>query len=217
MQPLLRSATTLLVGVTAATALSVVGAPPPPVPDPATRRAVAALLSGSATGARAAVPTDFSQTLGYTPVLDGSAITNPSGSCSSPVPLPQSFERACRQHDYGYDLLRYAAAVDGRLPSGARTALDDQFEREALASCPDAGPGHAHCTRWAHIAAAFVRANSWRQHQSVPAPEDPVSVATGGATLLALGSAGSLLVGCVRLAGRRLAHRVSVGSSVVSA
>ena len=203
MQPLRRSATVLVVAVSTATTTAVLDAPEAPAPDPAAREAVAALLTGSATAARAAVPEDFADTLGYQPVLDGDSITNPSGSCSSPVALPRSFATVCRQHDYGYDLLRYAEAVGGRLPAGAREALDDQFEREAMRSCT-AGAAHDHCIRWAHIAAAFVRANSWRQHESVPDPEDAWSVATAGAALLALGSAASLLSrGLGALAGRR--------------
>ncbi len=203
MQPLRRSATVLLIAVTTATTTAVLDAPEAPAPDPAARAAVAALLTGSATAAQAAVPEDFADTLGYRPVLDGDHITNPTGSCSSPVALPRSFTVVCRQHDYGYDLLRYAEAVGGRLPGSAREALDDQFEREAMRSCA-AGAGHEHCIRWAHIAAAFVRANSWRQHESVPDPEDAWSVATAGAALLTLGSAISLLArGVGTLAGRR--------------
>lgn len=217
MQSIRRSATVLLVGATATATLVVTDAPAATSPDPGARRAVAALLTGSAPAARSAVPADFAQTLGYAPALDDGSLTHPDGSCSSPVALPEAFEAACRQHDYGYDLLRYADAVGGALPAGARAALDDQFEQEALDSCPDAGAGRDHCTRWARIAAAFVRANSWRQQHSVPDPEDPVSVATGGAALLALGSAGSLLVGCGRLAGRRLARRATAGSRVVPA
>ncbi len=209
MQPLRPSATALLVCVAAATTLAVADAPPSPSPDPRAERAVAALLSGSAADARSAAPRDFEAVLGYAPALDGDAITNPSGSCSSPVPLPDVFERSCRQHDYGYDLLRYADASGGALPASARTALDDQLEREALRSCrgTDAGAARAHCTRWAHIAATFVRGNSWRQHQSVPDPEDAVSLATGGAAALALLSGGAFLGGCVRRTGRRLTHR----------
>lgn len=209
MQPLRRSAITLLVGVTAATALAVVDAPPASSPDPGTRRAVTALLSGSAQEARAAVPEDFSRRIGYAPVLEEGSITNPTGSCSSPVPLPEVFETACRQHDYGYDLLRYGDSVGGALPARARSALDDQFEREALDSCESTEPGpiRASCTRWAHIAAGFVRANTWRQDGSVPDPEDPLSLATGGAALVSLGAAGSLVVGGLRRLGRRTGRR----------
>ena len=207
MQPLRRSATVLLLSLTTTTAVAVLDAPEAPAPDPAARKAVAALLTGSATAAQAAVPEDFADTLGYEPVLDGDSITNPSGSCSSPVTLPRSFGTVCRQHDYGYDLLRYAEAVGGRLPAGAREALDDQFEQEALRSC-GGGAARDHCLRWAHVAAAFVRANSWRQHESVPEPEDAWSVATAGAALLTLGSAASLLargLGALTAGRRRVA------------
>src|SRR5699024_7766134 len=98
MQPLRRSATVLLLSLTTTTAVAVLDAPEAPAPDPAARKAVAALLTGSATAAQAAVPEDFADTLGYEPVLDGDSITNPSGSCSSPVTLPRSFGTVCRQH-----------------------------------------------------------------------------------------------------------------------
>lgn len=199
MHPLRRSATTLLVGVIAATTLAVADAPGPSSPDARAQRAVTALLSGSATAAGEATPEDFAATLGYTPVRHGDSMTNPTGSCSSPVPLPDSFDEACRQHDYGYDLLRYADARGGALPATARAQLDDQLEDEALRSCEGGAPGeHARCSRWAHIAGAFVRGNSWRQQNSVPVPEDAVSMATGGAALLALLSGGSLLAGLLR-------------------
>lgn len=202
MHPLRRSATALLVGVAATTTLAVADAPSPATPDTDAQHAVTALLSGSATRAREAVPADFAATQGYAPVLEGDSITRADGSCSSPVPLPDVFERACRQHDYGYDLLRYADGAGGALPAKARTQLDGQFEEEALRSCEHTDAAEqAHCTRWAHIAGTFVQANSWRQHNSVPVPDDALSVATGGAAALALLSGGSLLTGLVRAVG----------------
>ncbi|MCG7320984.1 hypothetical protein [Arsenicicoccus bolidensis] len=103
----------LLVVIAAALALTLVnlvrgGSDVAPPSSPA-GRAVTALTTSTGTQALRAVPDDFEATLGYQPVLQDGELVRPDGDCSSPVPLPRTFEPACRQHDLGYDLLRHAA------------------------------------------------------------------------------------------------------------
>ncbi|MGO1165019.1 MAG: alpha/beta-hydrolase family protein [Janibacter sp.] len=177
-------------------ALTVVTAPAPShTPDAASRHAVRELVAGSPSQAAAAVPGTFTELLGYTPRIEDDALVNPTGDCSSPVPLPAEFATACRSHDLGYDLVRHADLRGGTLPPSARRQIDARFSREAHAACADrtATASRTHCRMWADIATGAVRLNSWRQHDLVPKPEDAASIATGATGLLALGSGGSTL------------------------
>lgn len=196
-------------------ALMMAGRPPAAVPDPGSSAAVAALTSRPADRAAGAVPADFVTDLGYAPRLEGDRLVNPTGSCSSPVPLPPEFEGPCRQHDLGYDLLRHAARSGGALPAAARQQLDAQLVASARASCDGRqGNSHGWCSAWADIAGFFVRVNSLRQHDSTPLPEDALSRSvTGAGALTLVGTAGTLALGGVRLRRRidwsRVAVRVS--------
>ncbi|WKV16484.1 alpha/beta-hydrolase family protein [Janibacter limosus] len=191
-------------------ALVVAGRPPAVVPDPGSSAAVAALTSRSAETAAGTVPTDFVADLGYVPRLEGQRLVNPTGSCSSPVPLPAEFEGPCRQHDTGYDLLRHAAHKGGALPTAARQHLDAQLVDSARASCAvRQGISRGWCSAWADIAGFFVRVNSVRQHDSAPLPEDALSRAAMGAGALTLvGGTGTLALGGVRLRRSGAAQRV---------
>ncbi|MDN5716283.1 MAG: phospholipase [Janibacter sp.] len=186
-------------------ALMMAGRPPAAVPDPGSSAAVAALTSRPADWAAGAVPAGFVTDLGYAPRLERGRLVNPTGSCSSPVPLPAEFEGPCRQHDLGYDLLRHAAHKGGALPTTARQQLDAQLVASARASCNGRqGISHGWCSAWADIAGFFVRANSVRQHDSAPLPEDALSrSATGAGALTLAGGAGTLVLGGVRLRLRR--------------
>lgn len=179
---------------------------PSTTPDGDSQRAVRTLVQAPPRTAAAALPQTFSSTLGYTPRLEDGALVNPSGSCSSPVPLPAAFETACRQHDLGYDLLRHADAVGGRLAPDARRSLDDRLSRDLRSTCitGDAGWTRVRCSAWADIATGAVRLNSWRQHDLVPDQEDPGSIATGTVGVLALGSGG----GSLALGARSIRRRV---------
>ncbi|MGE9783735.1 alpha/beta-hydrolase family protein [Janibacter sp. G368] len=202
--PLARTALLTLVAAVLWMALTLAGRPPTTQPDTGSRSAVAALTSGSVPRATAALPAGFAADLGYTPVVEDGRLVNPTGSCSSPVPLPAEFEGPCRQHDLGYDLLRHAAHVDGALPPGSRQALDAQLTRSAVASCAAReGISRTWCTSWAHIAGFFVRANSVRQHDVAPLPEDAASTAAMASGAVALVGTGSTLA----LGGRRLMGR----------
>lgn len=123
--------------------------------------------------------------LGYRPALEGRIASKADGDCSSPVPLPASFEPACRTHDLGYDLLRLAHRNGDPLPKALRRDLDAQFSRAIHASCDEHGGrkagGHrfslqaraenAGCHAMASIAYKAVQANTLRQGNGAPVAE----------------------------------------------
>lgn len=105
--------------------------------------------------------------LGYTPVLEQSLAANGTGDCSSPVPLPNSFEPACRVHDLGYDLLRVAHRQGAPIPPGLRSDLDTLLGQQMHASCEGSTP----CTVMAGIAHTAVHLNTVRQGHGAPVEE----------------------------------------------
>lgn len=123
--------------------------------------------------------------LGYSPALEGRIASKADGDCSSPIPLPESFEPACRTHDLGYDLLRLAHRHGDPLPEGLRRELDAQFSRAIHASCDEHGerePGghrfslraradNAGCHAMASIAYKAVQINTMRQGNGAPVEE----------------------------------------------
>jgi phospholipase A2-like protein len=175
-----RVAVALLAAVVVA--LIVLGSLPAVRPDPAraagvaTGPAAAAVTALVAADPAAVAPAGFTAVMGYEPVptrmTDGTLRSSkPSGACSAPGGGgPFGFETACKVHDYGYDLLRYAGATGEWLPPAARRQLDDMFGRDL----------HAHCRATRHGLAAFachiaadafsaaVAFNSWRQRDGDP-------------------------------------------------
>lgn len=105
--------------------------------------------------------------LGYTPVLEGTLASRASGDCSSPVPLPRSFEPACRVHDLGYDLLRVAHRHGADIPPGLRSDLDSLLGRQMRRSCD----GDLLCVGAATVARAAVGLNTVRQGHGAPVEE----------------------------------------------
>ncbi|AKU16627.1 hypothetical protein [Luteipulveratus mongoliensis] len=164
--------------------------------DPTHERAVVALVHEPGLAARQALPAGFADRKGYQPEVEHGALVNPSGDCSSPIPLPGYFTAACRQHDLGYDLIRDAAKTSGPLPASARRSVDDQFDRTTHAACEQRSNtvSRGVCDLWASSATLSVRINSWRQHWSTPGHESPLSVASGAAAVMFLG-AGAALAG----------------------
>jgi uncharacterized membrane protein len=163
--------------------------------DPAAARAVTAVTS-DAPDAAAALPGDFADVVGYRPATVRSARgtaapTRADGGCTSPFgPTSYGFGGACRQHDLGYDLLRYAAAKGEPLGPWARRAVDDHFAATMRARC--GGPA---CLATASLYSGVVRFNSWRQGWGTPVVE-------GLGTVLPPVGAGvvvALLVGSARL------------------
>lgn len=155
--------------------------------------AVRSLTGGSPAEALAAVPDDFAGVLGYRPVLADGRLVRGDGGCSSPVALPALFEPACRQHDYGYDLLRYAERAGTPLGRWARGAIDDQFATEVRAACDTLTDRQAadRCRVAAEVAVAGVELNSVRQGDGVPEESllTNAALASSAVGLLGLGAA----------------------------
>ncbi len=156
---------------------------PPAAPPPATGRPVAvaavttlpgagassaleALVGSRPASALALIPADFPARLGYRPALEDGLPVNPGGSCSSPVPLPARFAAACRMHDFGYDLLRYAEQTRTPLPPHIRARLDARLVSAMHRSCTDPA-----CHSAAELSRAGLALNTWRQRGGAPVRE----------------------------------------------
>lgn len=148
--------------------------------------AVRALVSGTTQEALAAVPGDFAAVRGYQPVTEHGQLVRADGGCSSPVPLPEEFEPACRQHDYGYDLLRYADQSGRPLGRWARGAIDDRLADQLRDVC-GAGPEQDSCRRMAIVAVTGVELNSRRQGDGVPEESVLTNVALASSAVGLLG------------------------------
>lgn len=120
-----------------------------------------------------AVPAGFSAQFGYTPVVQDGRPSNPHGSCSSPIPLPARFEPACRVHDYGYDLLRFAARNGTVLSPDARAQLDAELIADMHRRC-----SNPLCHLAADLSRAGLALNTWRQRGGDPVTETTAQVAT---------------------------------------
>jgi len=119
--------------------------------------------------AAAVVPAEFAAVMGYHPTVSGGLTINPTGSCSSPIDLPDRFEPFCRAHDFGYDLLRYADRSGRPLGGWARRTLDQTLVRQMHASCT--APA---CHAAAETARAGLGLNSWRQHFGPPTRSESI-------------------------------------------
>ncbi|MFD4179576.1 hypothetical protein [Rhodococcus sp. NPDC058514] len=146
----------------------------------------------------ASIPADFAATMGYRPAVESGMLVNPSGDCSSPVTLPREFETACKAHDLGYDLLRYADRRGATLGPWARKSLDTQLDRRMHRACEarPADAARASCYVMANIATTAVSSNSWRQGYVAPRPEPMTGYALAG------GMGAVLIVGGVALSRR---------------
>lgn len=166
--------------------------------NPAASGAVRALTSPG-DHADAAIPGDFDALMGYTPHRIDGMLADPEGNCSSPVPLPAEFDTACKAHDLGYDLLRYAARKGEELGPWARVSLDAQLDRRMHTAC--VGRPEVQSRTWCNLAAtaatSAVAGNSWRQGYSTPVTEP------GLHCLLAGGIGFALLAGLARMVRRR--------------
>lgn len=141
-----------------------------------------------------AVPPGFADFRGYIPVAeqfsDGTVrMVNPDGACSVPTGGTRfRFDAACRAHDYGYDLLRYATATGQPLPGDARKLVDGRFAGDLAAQCQATRTGLSElgCQVTADVYAAGTSLNSWRQGFGNPGKETlPVSVLAAVAPLAA--------------------------------
>jgi hypothetical protein len=191
-----------LAAIAAAFAITGAGFHHPETTGPESRAAAhaVAVFTGLADGDLAtAIPADFGDVMGYEPVVVAATggvpiLVKPAGDCSSAFGATTfDFDLACKHHDLGYDLLRYAARTGGELGPWARRAIDDRLATTMHEQCAaiDGGPA---CRTVAWISEHAVRANSWRQGQGVPVSEQgaPYLVAGG---LMASAFAGPPLAG----------------------
>lgn len=84
------------------------------------------------------LPARFRAEMGYQPVDGGAGLARGDGGCSTPFGLgPDRFDEACKRHDLGYDLLRYAAARGEALGPWARIAVDRRLSADLASACDD--------------------------------------------------------------------------------
>ncbi|GAA5062582.1 hypothetical protein GCM10023318_46400 [Nocardia callitridis] len=145
--------------------------------------AVTDLTSGGPGSVRA-MPADFGATSGYQPVLADGMVLNPGGDCSSPVTLPTEFDAACKAHDLGYDLLRYAQKRGEPLGPWARQAIDATLDRHMHQACETRADSFSRtrCEAMADIANTAVDLNSRRQDYGAPVREEFLDNADAAAT-----------------------------------
>jgi hypothetical protein len=171
-----------------------------PTPTPTTATAArpsssphAALSAAVSKGdADVAMPTNFAEVAGYRPAeveSDGvRMLVKPTGSCSSPFGASAfDFSDACRRHDLGYDVLRYATAIGAPLDGAARRAVDSAFAAAVKRHCVATTEGlrRVGCLGTGALYVAVVRLNSWRQSYGNPGREPAVRKAlVGGAAAL---------------------------------
>lgn len=180
-----RPAALAVAGLAAAASLLAVptaGAAGPPADTTPAAVAVRALTG---TTAAPQFPDDFGAVTGYHPAVVDGILVAPQGSCSSPIPLPTEFDTACKAHDLGYDLLRYAQHSGHPLGGWARRDLDRALADRMLSACRYRHDPMARtsCTTMAGIAATAVDLNSRRQGYGVPVVEH-FSVAEAATTWL---------------------------------
>ncbi len=135
----------------------------------------------------AAVPAGFVSVMGYEPqtatLADGTVrLINPKGSCSVPGEgRPFDFAVACKAHDFGYDLLRYAARTGTPLPASAREDIDHRLTRDLRVQCSH----DEACDATVAVYQAAVEFNSWRQVFGPPVDKSGLP-RTAGLILLGL-------------------------------
>lgn len=143
---------------------------------------VSALIDGRAT--LATVPSAFGEELGYEPVPVAGSLVNPHGQCSTPGGVgPASFEEACRVHDFGYDVLRYADRQGTPLGPWARFEIDLRFYDDLLRTCETAS-----CRATATAFYTAVTVNSIRQGYVAPTVEPTLPWAGAFLGVVAIGT-----------------------------
>lgn len=119
------------------------------------------------------LPADFAEGAGYRPVVENHLLVDPGGACSSPIQLPAEFLSACRAHDLGYDVLRYAEHRGQPLGAWGRQAIDAVFQQRIHAACQSRvdSVSETGCELMATVATTGVDLNSRRQNYATPEPE----------------------------------------------
>lgn len=129
---------------------------------------------------RNGAPAGFETELGYSPIARDGLLLDPDGGCSTPGHIgPRSFETACQAHDFGYDVLRFAAATGHRPDPSARLEADRLLYRDAVDTCTTFG-----CEATAALYFAAVSANSVRQGYQAPSEEPTIPWALLGIGVL---------------------------------
>ncbi|OLR89494.1 phospholipase A2 [Actinokineospora bangkokensis] len=153
----------------------------PAGPAAAAARVLDALLApGSGRDPMADLPADFTAELHVTPVRaaapDGTVrVVHPDGGCSTPWGDDDTrwdFSVGCKAHDFGYDLLRYAAAKGTPLPASYRHELDARLSADMHRQCElnPRGSGGT-CRVVASLYSAGLVVNSWHQRWGPPISE----------------------------------------------
>lgn len=139
------------------------------------------------------LPSDFARETGRNPQTvtapDGTLrVVDAGGGCSGPAGDTEwDFSTACRAHDLGYDLLRYADHKGDPLGPQARKALDDRLTTDLHTQCRLNPRGAEQtCHAVAETYALGLKFNSWRQRWSAPGHEPVVAWAFGSAVVVFL-------------------------------
>lgn len=167
---------------------------PPSADVIAAANAVHAFVEPSAThDPHLNLPSDFAQETGRDPKTitapDGTLrVVDSSGGCSGPAGDTEwDFSAACRAHDLGYDLLRYADHKGQPLGRYARKALDDRLATDLHTQCRLNPRGAEQtCHAVAETYALGLKFNSWRQRWGAPGHEPVVAWAFGSAMVVFL-------------------------------
>lgn len=177
-----RSATWAALSVVAAATVTISAAPRDAQAAVPENRLAAQAVAAATSDAIPNVPRDFAAFSGYEPVVVAGYLANPNGACSSPVPLPDEFDSACKAHDLGYDLLRYAQFHGDELGAWARQALDGQLDQRMHDACDtrESAASRSYCFAMADIATTAVNGNSWRQNYLTPVRESGFGYAAAG-------------------------------------
>ncbi|MEU4341665.1 hypothetical protein AB0H00_10385 [Nocardia sp. NPDC023852] len=160
-------------------------------------------LTAGGPGSLTTIPPDFAASFGYRPSTMDGLVVNPRGDCSSPVTLPPEFDTACKAHDLGYDLLRYADRRGQPLGPWARQALDATLDRHMHEACATRIEpfSRARCDAMATIANTAVDLNSRRQDYGAPVVESLLGAENSepavSRTLLGVLAAGVVGLGAV--------------------
>ncbi|WP_280377050.1 hypothetical protein [Nocardia wallacei] len=210
----------MVAGSTVAFAPAAAAAISHPAPESAAARTAVTELTGDRPW-EAAIPDDFPAQQGYRPVVAEGLLIDPSGGCSSPIPLPPDFETACKAHDLGYDLLRYAEREHQPLGPWARQAVDAALEHRMYAACGNHSEplDKTRCEVLASVATTAVDLNSRRQNYATPVPEYVFGTALSGAEVghqvVAPVVGGIVAVLAVILGIRRLRRRGSTPAALL--
>lgn len=158
-------------------------------------RAIEELVApGPTPEALAALPADFEAVTGSSASIergrDGTRrAVNPAGGCSAPWGEDNTrwdFGTACRAHDLGYDLLRYAEEKGTSLRPEVRRSLDERLSADMDRICTlDPRGSRAWCDSVAAVYSAGLEVNSWHQRWGPPVGEPLAPLLAG---VVAIGS-----------------------------